>query len=148
MLMTKLNLMKKKGLLPFEVLAIMQNTDEQVRQFNGPADTTDYSKLRKQIGMKPIEFPIIAVGQRGSTEALHKKTWEAMKIEYSPTLMYVDENGQIAAAPSGFDYTMQGIFHKKQNYILGLAPKEWNIEVPKKDEARITYTVNGKKKEV
>jgi thioredoxin-related protein len=94
-----------------QIVGILENTPEQIRQFNDTAKTT-WSSIRKHFKIMPVKIPLIAecdtenieITKSGNTliksqcSILSKK----LKAKASPAIFYVDEAGKIIKKKIGY----------------------------------------------
>ncbi len=94
-----------------QIVGILENTPEQIRQFNDTAKTT-WSSIRKHFKIMPVKIPLIGecdtenieITKSGNTliksqcRVLSKK----LKAKASPAIFYVDGAGKIIKKKIGY----------------------------------------------
>src|SRR5690554_4381235 len=94
-----------------QVLFILENTADQVREFNAD-QKTDWTMIREYFKLIPISQDVVAEcdtpniykDENGNTVigSQCNKLSKKLKIKSSPTFLYVDEDGKILKKESGY----------------------------------------------
>ena len=93
-----------------QIIGIVENTPEQIKQFNSSQNNL-WSDTRKSFNLEPIEIPLI--GECASKNLSNKNVnmhvgshcedlSKKIKTRYSPTVVFVDHNGNIAKVKKGY----------------------------------------------
>ena len=106
-----------------QVLFVLENTPDQVRDFNSDEEN-NWSRIRKSQRIQPITQDIIAecetsnvrIDEAGNMRVGNQcdKLSKELKIKYSPTFFFVNGEGKIIKRQNGYsgEQTPQGMWKK------------------------------------
>lgn len=106
-----------------QVLFVLENTPNQVREFNSD-ENNDWSDIRKTQRMRPIiqdivaecESPNVRIDEDGNMRIGQQcnKLSKELKIKYSPTFFFVNGDGKITKRQNGYrgKQTPEGMWRK------------------------------------
>lgn len=87
-----------------EIVGVVANTPQQIRDFNSTTDNP-WSDLREQFNLQPVQIPLIGECDSNNVRLDDNgdviigkqctKLGKKIKTRYSPTLVYVNEDGNI-----------------------------------------------------
>ena len=94
-----------------QIVGIVENTPQQIKDFNSSADNA-WSEVRKQYNLEPVQIPLMGecspsderVDKDGTVimGAQCDKVAKKIRTRYSPTLVYVNKEGNIVKVSKGY----------------------------------------------
>ena len=107
-----------------QIIGIVENTPEQIKQFNS-SEKNEWSDLRNSFQLAPIQIPLIGecgpvgiIGEEAMAgEAQCRMIAKKINTTSSPTLVFVDSDGNIVKVKKGY-LSSENTIDKRIDYLV------------------------------